>query len=117
MEDHHPGTEGLSKRAGEGECFVTPLQGLVGIPKDPQSKGSKGMASHPCIIPIDKGMGTVLLRVIESSSLLEMFSGLNKLSQIVQHFSLHQVSSCNETRIVEVLRQSEELFAQLTGRL
>ena len=62
-------------------------------------------------------MRAMLLGVIESSSLIEMCSGLNKLSQIVQDFSLHHVSPCKEPRILEVLSQGEELFSQLTGGL
>ena len=62
---------GMRQRPGQGERLLTPLVGLVWVAKQPQGKGCKAPAAYPGIMPaIEKGMGAVLLEVVEGQALL-----------------------------------------------
>ena len=69
---------------GEGERVVDAPQGLVRIAKIPQRPGPKGEAVHPGVIAIQKGVGAMLLGMVERHALLQVCTGASELAQPYQ---------------------------------
>ena len=62
--------------------LLTALDRLVRITKQPHGRGAEGPATHPGIMTgIDKGVGVVLLRIVNAHALLCMFASLNQISK------------------------------------
>jgi hypothetical protein len=57
------------------------LQGLLRIAKPPQIPGGKAQAIHPGINPVEKGMRTVFVDVVERNPLLQMPLALPQFSR------------------------------------
>jgi hypothetical protein len=69
-------TEGMRQPLSQSERFVAPCERLIGIAEQPQDPGPIGETGYPRIsLPIDRSIGTVLLRIVEGSALLEVYSG------------------------------------------
>ena len=102
---------------GQGERLVAPLQGLVRIAKKPQGQGRIGEASHPGVMPVEEGMGAVLLGVVEGNALLQVRAGRGKLSQTEQGRPQRIVGLQEESRVLHALGQAQELLPQLARRL
>ena len=98
--------KGVRQLLGQGERLVAPLQGLVRIAKKPQGQGCIGEASHPRVMPVQEGMGAVLLGVVEGNPLLQVLSGWSKLSQIEQGHPQRIVGLQEESRVLCALGQS-----------
>src|SRR5262249_30760142 len=76
--------KGVRQLLGEGEGFVDSPQGLVRIAEIPQRPGSKGEAVHPGVIAIQKGVGAMLLGMVERHPLLQVCTGTSELAQPYQ---------------------------------
>src|SRR5262245_31082877 len=74
-------TKGVRLLLGQGDRLLAPLEGLIRIAKEPQHMRCTGEARHPEVLTIKRGMGAMLLRVIESDTLLPVLTSLNKFSQ------------------------------------
>jgi hypothetical protein len=96
---------------------VALLQGLLRITKNPQDYGRKEPASHPGVIPVAKGQRAMLVSVIERDPVLEMVAGSSELPEPKQVIPQYLVGDQTEGGVGLALGQSEELLAQLQGRL
>src|SRR5262249_44001959 len=67
--------KGVRQLLGEGERIVDTSQGLLRIAEIPQRPGSKGEAVHPGVIAIEKGVGAILLGIVERNALLQVCTG------------------------------------------
>jgi hypothetical protein len=67
--------EGVRHTLYQGQSLAHGHQRLVRITKRPQNPGEIDLAVHPGVTSIEKGMGAVLLGMIEHYSLLQMDSG------------------------------------------
>lgn len=74
-------TKGVRQLVCQGEGLLAPLERLVWIAQHPQDMGGEDPASHVRILPIQQSMGTVLLRVIQGHTLLEVGTGRDQLTQ------------------------------------
>jgi hypothetical protein len=83
--------KGVRQLLGEGERFVDSPQGLVRIAEIPQWQRPKGETVHPGVIAIQKGVGAMLLGIVERHALLQVFTGASELSQPDQGIPQHTV--------------------------
>ena len=60
---------GMSQFPGQGEGLMAPREGLVWIAKQSQAPAHPGKTHRSSVMPIEEGMGAVLLRIVESKSL------------------------------------------------
>src|SRR5712692_9831546 len=89
--------KGVSQLLGQDERRVAPLQGLVWIAQIPQSNGCMSQATHSGVMyGSTVGMGSVLLRVIESNPLFKVLSARGELFRIEQSHP-QQIVSWHET--------------------
>ena len=109
--------KGVRQLLGEGERVVDAPQGLLWTAKMPQRQGLKGEAVHPGVIAIQKGVGAMLLAMIKSYALLQVYTGTSELSQPYQGISQHIVSHQQGLHLVDTLGQGQELLSQLACRL
>ena len=109
--------KGVRQLLGEGERVVDAPQGLVWIAEIPQRPGPKGEAVHPGVIAIQKGVGAMLLGMVERHALLQVCTGASELSQPYQGIPQHIVGHQQELHLADTLGQGQELLAQLACRL
>ena len=116
-----PGSKGEAKGVrqllGEGEGFADYPQGLARIAKIPQRLGPKGEAVHPGVIAIQKGVGAMLLGIVEGHALLQVCTGASELSQPYQGIPQHMVGHQQGLHLSYTLGQGQELLSQLACRL
>jgi hypothetical protein len=55
---------------GQGENLANPPKGLVWVAKKPEGLSHPREATHASIIPVEEGMGAMLLGIVESNPLL-----------------------------------------------
>ena len=93
-------TKGVGELVCQGEALLAPLQRLVRIAQHPQGKGCIDPASHTRVLPIEEGMGAVLLGMVQGNALLQVGTGRNKLAKIEQGISQRTVPLQGERRVV-----------------
>src|SRR5262245_30225418 len=92
------------------------LQGLVRIAKTPQSPSNTVPGAHPRVMPgVEKGLGAVVLGIVEGPGLLYVSLGRGELSKIEQDRPQRMPGLQEERGVLGTLGQAEELFPQLTG--
>jgi hypothetical protein len=96
---------------------MAPLEGLVRITKRPQDPSYIGQARDPRVNPIEEGLRTVLLGVVEGDTLLQVGSGRGQLSQEKQDAPQPPVGLHEECWVLRTVGQLEELLSQLMCRL
>src|SRR5438046_670609 len=102
----------------QGQRRVAPLQRLVRITPQPQDQGHKLLTTYPGVVPaIEQGMRAMVLGIVEGDAVLQVPVGRGQLSKRQHRGSQRVVGLQEERRNPGVLRQSEELFSQLTCRL
>src|SRR5262245_9306195 len=79
--------KGVRQLCSQGECLMTPVQSLLWIAKPPEDQGYIGQAPRPRILPVEGGMGTMLLGIVEGHPLFQMRQGRDKVAQPVQGIS------------------------------
>src|SRR5262249_30884041 len=109
--------KGVRQLPGQRQRFVASLQGLVWIAEPPESQGGIGSAMHSGVLPVAEGMRTVPLAVVKGHLLLEMGLGSGELAQIVAGAPEGTVGLQEKRRVVDMLRQGEELLPHLSRRL
>ena len=62
----------MGQAMGQGEGRLAALQGLVRIAQNPACLGGIAAAARPGILPVEKGMRAVLLRIVEGDALLHV---------------------------------------------
>src|SRR4029450_4657382 len=82
---------GVRQLLGEGERVVDSPQGLVWIAEIPQWQRHKGETVHSGVICIQKGVGAMLLGMVERYALLQVCTGASELSQPYQGIPHHPV--------------------------
>src|SRR5262249_14627650 len=97
-------TKGVRQPSSQGQCLMTPLQGLVWIAETPQGPGCIGEAPHPRVSRIDGG-ARVLLRVIQCKRLLQVGPSRAQLSKKVQCGPQSHVSQREEISVLAILGQ------------
>src|SRR5262245_44243210 len=98
--------------SGQAKGIMVPLEGLVWIAKHPQGQAQPGQTEYPGVMPIEEGMGAVLLGIVERQGLLQAFSGLDKLSKQEQSLPLRAVGLEQEGRVLYTLRQTQKPLLQ-----
>jgi len=109
--------ERVSKFLSQGQRFMDALQGLVWIAEHPYGHGRKASARYAGVLSVHKGMGAVLLRIIEGHPLLKVRSSWSHLSKPEHGLPQHPVRLQEERRVLCALGQAEKLLPQLTCRL
>ena len=109
--------KGVRQLLGEGERVVDAPQGLVGIAELPQGQRHKGETVHPGVIAIQKGVGAMLLGIVERQALLQVGPGGGELAQPDQGIPQHIVGHQQELHLADPLGQASELLPQLACRL
>jgi hypothetical protein len=109
-------TVGMEQCLGYSERLLTPPEGLVGIAKPPQNIGCVAAAGHPGVMAVQKGIGTMLVEIVQDDPLLYVCSGGGQLSQLVQCRPQCIVRLDEQGGILGMLGEGEEPFAQLTRR-
>src|SRR5262249_22501213 len=89
----------------------------VWIASQPQDMGRTGQAKHPGVQSIEKGMGAMLLGVVEGDPLLCVLSGWNNLSKKEKGIRQRHMGLQEEIRVLYALSQMQELLSQLVRRL
>jgi hypothetical protein len=104
----------MGQRLREGQGLLTPLHGLRGIAQAPQRVGRDGQAMHPKCLTMAFRQSPLHRRVGEGNPLLQVRPSGGVFAQVAQDdperiVGLHEGQWCGHT-----LRQSAELFAQLS---
>src|SRR5262249_24359311 len=89
-------TKGVGQLAGQGECLLTPLQGLGWIAEQPQSPRRMNETEHPGVLSIEKRVSTMLPGIVERSALFQQCPGGKWLSQKQQGLSERPVGFYSE---------------------
>src|SRR3989442_11505897 len=77
-------TIGVYNVLRQGHRLIVPCQSLVRIAKGPQRRGSKVMARHASVLPIEERLGAVLLGIIERYALCHMRARRGYRAQVEQ---------------------------------
>ena len=112
-----PEAEGVGQRLRQGQGLQQALQALFGIAEPPEHKGHVAPAIRAGVPAIAKGVGAVLLRVVEGNGLLQMLLGLGQPPAPTQALAQRPVGLQEEGRIALLLGQAQELLGQLPGRV
>src|SRR5262245_48326113 len=88
--------EGVSQLLSQGERLAIPFEGLLRIAQIPQYPGAMSACIYPQIIPLPKGHGTVLPRVVKGNRLLLMCAGWNQSSSPVHGIAQRMMSPQKE---------------------
>src|SRR6185503_1302192 len=102
---------------GEEGGFVDSFQSLVRIAKYPQGQSRNDMGKHPGVMSVQKGMGAMLLEIIDRNAMLEMGSGSGRLAAEEQARSKRIMGLQEQRGILHTLGQSEKLLSQFVRRL
>src|SRR6266511_3113906 len=106
-----PQAEWVTQLFSQGERRVAPLQSLIRIAQKPQRPGRIAKAGHSGVCtPVEKSKETVLLLIVESTALLQVYSGEGKLSLPQQRTSQRFVGFQQERWILSTLGHAEELL-------
>jgi hypothetical protein len=88
---------------GHGKGLLAFFQSLVQISKQAKIPGCKEPAKYPWILSIEESMGVVSHGIVESDTLLEMFSGSNEFSPEHQRLSYGEMSLQEKRRVLDTL--------------
>src|SRR5262245_35636650 len=106
-------TRRMSQLPGVREGLLASLQRLRRIAEEPQHHSQVHLAGSPGVLPVQQGVGLVLLGVIERQALLQMFPGSHELAKIQQGDSPDAVRPDEQPRILYTLGQTQQLPAQI----
>ncbi len=112
----HRQTIGMGQLLRQGQGLLTPPHGLRGIAQAPQRVGRDGQAMHPKRLTLAFRQGPLHRRVGEGDPLLEVRPSGGVFAQVAQDDPERIVGLQEVRRCGRALRQSQELFAQLSRR-
>src|SRR5262245_45076475 len=112
-----PQAKGVGTLLRQGQCLLAPREPLVRIAQVPQRTGAIAMANDTSVVPIEERSSTVLLRVIQGSSLRKMCVRRGDRSQLVQCRSQGTMRHGEHAMVLRLLRQGQELFTLCIRRL
>ena len=100
---------------GESERLVAAFPRLIRITQKPQRPRRVGEASYLGVLP-QRGCRTMLLRIVEGNTLLEVVPGISKLSEVDTASNLAHGARVRRAESC-IFWARAELFPQLPGRL
>ncbi len=111
-------SQGVGELLGQGQRRLAAGDRLVGVPEEPEARGGHRAATHAGIVPaVERGMGTVPLRLIEPHPLFQVGLGSRKLATKEQGGPQGMVCLEQEVRVLETLGQAEKLISQCPHHL
>ena len=101
----------------QGQRLLALLHRLLRRAEPPQEKGHIGEGEHPRVLPIERGEGAVLLRIVERQTLLQVRTRREQLAQPEQGIPQGIVRLQEEGGILDALGRPQELLSQRVGGL
>src|SRR6266849_1562155 len=106
----------MGELLGQGQRRLALLERLVRVPQEPQDMGRKTVASPAGIHHVERGQRLMPLRIVEARAVCELPERCGELPLAEEGRTHYRVSDDLKRRVVQMLREVQELRRKLLGR-